>query len=154
MTFKYYWEDFKVGETVVLGERSLSKDEIIAFANEFDPQPFHVDEQAAKESIYGGLIASGWHTCAIAMRMMCDAYLLESASLGSPGVDQVRWLKPVRPGDRLRAQRTILESRSSSSRPELGIVKALWEVFNQRGEKVLSMEGINMFRRREPANPS
>jgi acyl dehydratase len=147
--FKYYWEDFKVGEVHQIGEKRIDKDEIIAFAKQFDPQPFHVDEAAAKDSTFGGLIASGWHTCALVMRMMCDSYLLDSASLGSPGVDNVKWIKPVRPGDTIRAQRTVLEVRISKSKPGVGIVKNIWEVFNQNGELVMTMEGYSMFRRRE-----
>jgi len=147
---KYYWEDFKPGDTFPMGERAMDRDEMMAFARQFDPQPFHVDEAAAKRSMYGGLIASGWHTVAIVMRMMCDSYLNQSASLGSPGVDNVRWLKPVRPGDTIRAQRTVLESRASQSRPEMGLVKTRWEVFNQDGELVMTMEGTGMFQRRSP----
>jgi acyl dehydratase len=147
---KYYWEDFKPGDTFPMGERVMDRDEMMAFARQFDPQPFHIDEAAAKGSMYGGLIASGWHTVALVMRMMCDAYLNQSASLGSPGVDNVRWLKPVRPGDTIRAQRTVLESRASQSRPEMGLVKTRWEVFNQDGELVMTMEGHGMFQRRTP----
>lgn len=147
---KYYWEDFKPGDTFPMGERAMDRGEMMAFARQFDPQPFHVDEAAAKRSMYGGLIASGWHTVAIVMRMMCDSYLNQSASLGSPGVDNVRWLKPVRPGDTIRAQRTVLESRASQSRPEMGLVKTRWEVFNQDGELVMTMEGTGMFQRRSP----
>ena len=150
MAFKYYWEDFKVGERVVLGNKTITEDEIIGFAKEFDPQPFHVDKTKAEQSFFGGIIASGWHTCSIAMRMMCDAYLNESASIGSPGVENVRWLKPVRPGDALRGERVILESRASSSKPDIGIVKSRWEMFNQHDEMVMSMEGISMFLRRTP----
>jgi acyl dehydratase len=146
---KFYWEDFKVGETAPLGERTLSKEEIIAYAKQYDPQPFHVDEEAGKQSLFGGLVASGWHTCAVGMRLMCDSYLLDSAGLGSPGLENLRWLRPVRPGDTLRMQRTVLESRPSSSRPDVGIVKMRWEMHNQRGEQVLSMEGAQMFRRRD-----
>ena len=149
-----YWEDFKVGEVEQIGGKKVERDEVIAFAKQFDPQPFHVDETAAKDSMYGGLIASGWHTCAMVMRMMCDAYMLQSASVGSPGIDNLKWLKPVRPGDTLRAQRTTLESRTSKSRPEIGIVSNLWEVFNQEGEMVMSMQGYGMFRRRNPGSPT
>lgn len=145
-----YWEDFKLGEVEQIGERRVDQDEVVAFARQFDPQPFHVDETAAKASMYGGLIASGWHTCSMVMRMMCDAYLLDSASLGSPGIDKLKWLKPVRPGDTLRARRTTLEIRASKSKPDVGIVSNLWEVFNQKGELVMSMEGYGMFRRRNP----
>jgi len=147
---KYFWEDIKTGERENIGSVLVDKDEVIEFATRYDPQPFHVDEQAAKRSIYGGLIASGWHTCAMVMRLMCDAYLLESASLGSPGLENVRWLKPVRPGDTLTAYRTTLETRVSSSRPDRGIVKTLWEVENQKGELVLTMSGVNFFLKREP----
>jgi acyl dehydratase len=154
LTFKYYWEDFKVGEVHQIGEKRVDKDEIFAFAKQFDPQPFHVDEAAAKASIYGGLIASGWHTVALVMRMMCDAYMLDSASLGSPGIDNLKWLKPVRPGDTIRAQRTTLEVRASASRPDMGLVKTHWEVFNQNGERVMTMEGYGMFRRRDPGSPA
>ena len=150
MSFKYYWEDFPVGKVMDLGTRHVTREEIIEFASRFDPQPFHVNEEAAKASIYGGLIASGWHTVSMTMRLMCDGYLLESASLGSPGVDQVRWLKPVRPGDTLTARMTVLESRASASKPDRGTSKSLWEVFNQNGELVMTMEGMGMFRRREP----
>lgn len=146
--YKFYWEDFKVGETHQIGEKRVDKGDIIAFAKQFDPQPFHVDEAAAKASLYGGLIASGWHTVALVMRMMCDSYMLDAASLGSPGIDNLKWLMPVRPGDTIRAQRTTLEVRASASRPEMGLVKTRWEVFNQNGEQVMTMEGYGMFRRR------
>jgi acyl dehydratase len=145
----YYWEDFKVGDTSWLGEKVVDKEETIAFATAYDPQPFHIDEAAAKESFFGGLIASGWHTCAMVMRMMVDSYLRDSASLGSPGVENVRWLKPVRPGDTIRAQRRVLETRASQTKPRIGIVKHRWEVFNQHDELVMSMEGYGMFERRD-----
>jgi acyl dehydratase len=147
-----YWEDFKVGEVEQIGAKRVDRDEIIAFAAQFDPQPFHVDEAAAKRSMYGGLIASGWHTCAMVMRMMCDTYMLRSASVGSPGIDNLKWLKPVRPGDIISARRTTLETRASKSRPDIGIVNNLWEVFNQEGEMVMSMQGFGMFRRRNPGS--
>ena len=121
------------------------------FARQFDPQPFHVDEEAARHSMFGGLIASGWHTCALAMRMMCDAYLLEAASLGSPGVENLRWLKPVRPGDVLRVRTTVLEARPMESKPHIGLVRNRWDVFNQKDETVMQMEGYGMFRRRQAA---
>lgn len=146
-----HWEDFKVGEVEQIGGRKVEREEVIDFARRFDPQPFHVDEAAAAQSMYGGLIASGWHTCALVMRMMCDAYLLKSASVGSPGIENLKWLKPVRPGDTIRAQRTTLDSRTSKSRPDIGIVRNLWEVFNQHGELVMTMEGYGMFKRRDAA---
>lgn len=140
-----HFEDFVVGETHEMGRRLVDRDEVVAFATAFDPQPFHVDEAAAQASFFGGLIASGWHTCAMVMRMMCDDYLLDAASLGSPGVDNIRWLKPVRPGDTIRAVRTVLEARVSKSKPGMGLVKSRWEVFNQHDEPVMTMEGMGMF---------
>ena len=153
MSYKHYWEDFKVGERVRLGSKRVTREEIVEFATRYDPQPFHVDEAAARNSIYGGLIASGWHTGAMVMRMMCDAYLLEAASMGSPGLDSLKWLKPVRPDDRITTYRTTLESRGSRSRPEMGIVKFFWEVLNQDDELVMSMEGYELFARRDPGEP-
>jgi acyl dehydratase len=129
----------------------VSREAVLEFARQFDPQPFHVDEEAARASLFGGLCASGWHTCAMAMRMMCDAYLLESASLGSPGIDQLRWLKPVFPGDVLSLRMEVLETRPMASKPQVGLVKSRWEMHNQHGEPVLTMEGWCMFRRRHGA---
>lgn len=143
-----WWEDFKVGDSADIGSHRFTEDEIIAFARQFDPQPFHTDPQAAARSAFGGLIASGWHTCAIAMRLIVENYVNRAASLGSPGVDAIRWLKPVRPGDTLSYRRIVLESRASASRPGVGLVKQRWEARNQRGELVLSMEGWGMFGRR------
>ena len=149
MAIDLYWEDFKVGDTASIGERLVDRDEVIAFATAYDPQPFHIDEAAAEQSMFKGLIASGWHTVAMTMRMMCDAYLNRSASLGSPGVDNVRWLKPVRPGDTISGRRVVLETRASQSRPDMGVVKMRWEISNQKGELVMTMEGYGMFKRRE-----
>lgn len=149
--FKYYWEDFPVGRVREVGGITVSREDIIAFARQFDPQPFHVDEEAARRSMFGGLIASGWHTCALAMRMICDAYLLDTASAGSPGVENVRWLKPVRPGDTLRLRLEVIEARPLESKPGLGLVRNRWEMSNQHGETVLRMEGSGMIRRRETA---
>lgn len=145
---KYYWEDFPVGSVTEFGGITVSKEDIMRFAREFDPQPFHLDEDAAKHSMFGGLIASGWHTCGLAMRMMCDAYLLQAASLGSPGVDNIRWLKPVRPGDTLRVRCVVLEARPLESKPHVGLVRNRWEVLNQHDEEVMQMEGYGMFKRR------
>ncbi len=143
-----YWEDFPVGNVREFGHQLVSAEDIVRFATEFDPQPFHLDDEAAKSSLFKGLCASGWHTCAMAMRMMCDDNLLKSASLGSPGIDNLRWLKPVRPGDILRMRLTVLEARPMESRPTVGLVKSRWEVINQHGDNVLTMEGKGMFRRR------
>jgi acyl dehydratase len=143
-----YFEDFPPGDVRESPGRTVTREEIVAFAREFDPQPFHTDEAAAARTIYGGLIASGWHTIAIYMRLMWDAYLKDTASLGSPGVDEVRWLKPVRPGDTLRVRFTVLEALPSRSKPDRGIVRSLSEVFNQHGEVVMTLRGLGMFGRR------
>jgi acyl dehydratase len=146
--FKYYFEDFHVGMAIERPGPTLTREDVLEFGRRYDPQPFHADEEAAKRSIYGGLIASGWHTVSLAMRMICDAYLLDAASLGSPGVNQVRWLKPVRPGDTLRLCMSVLEAKPSTSKPDRGTVLHRWEVFNQKDEAVMNMEGYGMFRRR------
>lgn len=148
---KYYWEDLTAGSVRDMGTVTVSADEIKDFAGQFDPQPFHLDEDAARSSVFGGLCASGWHTCSLAMRLTVENFLTESASMGSPGVENVRWLKPVYPGDTLRLTHTIVESRPLRSRPDTGLVRARWEMFNQNGEKVFQMEGYGMFGRRQPA---
>ena len=148
---KLYWEDFLVGSVAEFGPRLVTREEIIAFAAEFDPQPMHMDEDFARATMLGGLAASGWHTCAIGMRMIADGFITNSESIGSPGVDEVRWLKPVRPGDRLTLRRTILETRPLASRPEWGLVRFRFELFNQAGEKMMIQENVNFFGRREPA---
>ncbi len=142
------FEDFAVGQVLGGGTHTVSAEEIVAFATRFDPQPFHVDAEAAKSSIYGGLIASGWHTVSIAMRLACDAYIVDSLSGGSPGVDQIRWLKPVRPGDTLRAEFAVVAVRPSASKPDRGTVTTEWRMTNQRGEQVMRMQGIGIFLRR------
>lgn len=126
----------------------VTREAVLAFAGQFDPQPFHLDEAAAEASLFGRLAASGWHTCAMAMRMMCDEYLLDAASLGSPGLENLRWLKPVHPGDTLHMRMDVLEARPMNSKPTVGLVKSRWEVRNQHDEPVLTMEGWGMFRRR------
>ena len=145
-----HWEDFPVGRVRETDRVTLTKEEIVGFARQFDPQPFHVDEEAARHSPYGGLIASGWHTCSLAMRLYYDAVLRHAASMGSPGVEKVRWLQPVRPGDTLRVRVEVLEARTSESKPHLGLVRSAWQVLNQRDEAVMVMEGWGMFRRRAP----
>jgi len=143
-----YGEDFRVGETVVMGNHTFTAEEIIEFARQFDPQPFHIDPQAAAQSAFGGLIASGWHTCAVCMRLNCETYINRSHSLGSPGLDNIRWTKPVRPGDTITYRRTVLEARASQSRPGMGLLRSRTEAINQAGELVMSMEGWGMFGRR------
>ena len=143
-----YWEDFREGDVREFGRVVVKREDIVRFAAEFDPQPFHVDETAAQDTMFGGLIASGWHTASMAMRMMCDAYLLKSASLGSPGLEDLKWLQPVRPGDTLHMRLAVLESRTLQSKPGVGLVKIRHEVVNQHGQTVMEMQGYGMFRRR------
>lgn len=142
---KYYFEDMAVGATVDLGKRSVSEEEILRFAREFDPQPFHVDPEAAGQSIFEGLIASGWHTCSITMRLLVDGLLSNSSSLGSPGIEQIRWVKPVRPGDTLHAVLTVQEVRMSQSKPGRGTARMHIDVTNQADELVMWMESFGMF---------
>ena len=115
MSILYYWEDFPVGQVREFGAMPVTEEAVVDFAGRYDPQPFHLDPEAARHSLFGALCASGWHTCAMAMRLMCDAYLLESASLGSPGVDNLRWLKPVFPGDTLSLRMEVLAARPMAS---------------------------------------
>ncbi len=143
-----YFEDFAPGQVLELGSRTISRESMLAFAREFDPQPFHVDEEAARRSIYGGLLASGWHTCSLWMRILCDGLLTDTASLGSPGIDELRWLKPVRPGDTLSVRMTILEAIPSRSKPDRGLLRSLTEMRNQHGEVVLTARGLSLLGRR------
>jgi acyl dehydratase len=145
---KWYFEDFEVGKTINVGSYTVTEEEIIAFAKQFDPQPFHVDKNAAEQSIYGGIIASGWHTCSMMMRLMVDNFLRESSSQGSPGMDEIRWLKPVRGGDTLTVTSTALELRPSTSKPDRGIVDIAWEAKNQHGELVARIKAMGLFKRR------
>ena len=148
---KYYWEDLAAGTVRDLGTVTISAQEIKDFARQFDPQPFHVDEDAARHSIFGALCASGWHTCALAMKLTVENFLHEAASMGSPGLESLRWLKPVYSGDTLRLKQSVVESRALRSRPDIGLVRSRWEMFNQGGDKVMQMEGYGMFRRRHRA---
>ena len=144
-----YFEDFRVGEVLTLGSRTVSEAEIMDFARQFDPQPFHTDPERAKASVFGGLIASGWHTASLYMRLLCDGFIAKIAeSLGSPGVDKVEWLKPVRPGDTLTGRVTILELTPSRSRPDRGTIRTLGEMLNQKGEVVMTIRGVGFFGRR------
>jgi acyl dehydratase len=143
-----WWEDFRVGDSTEMGRHTFTEDEILSFGREFDPQPFHTDPAAAGETVFGGLIASGWHTCSVGMRLMVQSYLARTVSLGSPGIDDIRWLKPVRPGDTLVYRRTVVEARASTTRKGVGLVKHRWEAVNQHGELVLTMEGWGLFGRK------
>lgn len=143
-----YFEDIEAGTTYELGSHTFTREEIVAFARSFDPQPFHLDEAAAAESPFGGLIASGWHTAAIWMRLYVDSLLAGAASMGSPGVEQLRWLRPVRPGDTVRASLTVLEATPSSVRPDRGTILFDAALESVDGEPVLTMRGRGYFARR------
>jgi acyl dehydratase len=143
-----YWDDYEVGQKFDLGSTSFTADEIVGFARQYDPQSFHVDAAAAGLSMFGGLIASGWHVTAKLMRLFVDNYVDQRTALGSPGVDEVRWLKPVRPGDTLSAWVECAGKVPSKSRPEMGIIREQWGATNQKGELVMTLKGTNMVRRR------
>jgi acyl dehydratase len=145
-----YLEDYVSGAVHEFDGIVVEQDEVIAFAKRFDPQPFHTDPAAATQSAFGGLIASGWHTASLMMRLFVDHYLSHVASLGSPGVDQLRWLKPVRPGDRLVLRVTVHEVKRSRSKPDRGILHSHIEVLNQHSEVVMTMKALNMLLYRGP----
>jgi acyl dehydratase len=141
-----YFEDYALGSTYECGTVNIDEADIINFGKEFDPQPFHVDPQAAARGPFGGLIASGWHTAAVTMRLLVENYLPAGASLGGAGADEIRWPYPVRPGDTLRVRATVVESRRSLSRPDRGIIKTLAETANQDGRTVMRCTAINFLR--------
>ncbi len=145
------WEDFSVGSVREFGAMPVTRKAVLAFATEFDPQPFHLDDAAAEASLFGKLSASGWHTCAMTMRMTCDAVLLRSTSLGSPGLENIRWHEPVYPGDVLSVRLSTIDARPMASRATVGLVLSKWETLNQHGKVVLSMQGWGMFGRRAQA---
>jgi acyl dehydratase len=147
-TDKWYFEDFIPSKVIELGNRTVTEDEIISFATQFDPQSFHVDKEAAADSIFGGVIASGWHTCSMIMRMVVDGFLKNSSSMGSPGVDEIRWILPVRPGDTLTITAETLDSRPSTSKPDRGVLITMWRATNQDGKLVCTIKGMGMFGRR------
>jgi len=141
-----YFEDYRVGEQVEFGSYRMTEEQIVAFARDFDPQPFHVDKDAARQSVYGGLVASGWHTASAMMRMMVDHFISPKTSMGSPGMDEIRWLKPVRPGDTLRVRVTVLSAKQSTNKPDRGVIDQRVEVINQHGDVVMASKGIGMYR--------
>jgi acyl dehydratase len=143
-----YFEDFRPGQTVELGSRTVTEEEIVAFARQWDPQPFHIDAEAARDSVFGGLVASGWHTGAMWMRLYVDSLLDNTASHGSPGVEELRWLAPVRPGDTLTGRLEVLEAVPSERRPDRGTVRIRAEMVNQDGVTVMSMTTRGHFGRR------
>ncbi len=148
---KWAFEDLHEGASIELGTKQVTAAEIIEFASEFDFQPMHLDEEAGKASILGGLSASGWHTCCMLMRLLCDGFLLDSTSQGAPGIEFARWKKPVLAGDTLTAKSTVISRRRSASKPLLGFVTVLNEVKNQKGEIVLQLQNTGMFLARSAA---
>ncbi len=146
---KHYWEDFQPGDIAIYGPRHVSREEIVAFAAEFDPQPMHLDEAAASATLLGGLAASGWHVSSLIMRMMADGFILDSSSMGGPGVEEMQWLSPLRPGTNIRLRATVLESRASKSRPEMGLTKIRYEMLDDAETLIATMVATAMFGRRE-----
>jgi len=146
-----YFEDFQVGQVHELGTYVVSREEILAFARQYDPQPFHLDEEAGRQSIYGSIIASGWHTAAICHRLLVESLLQDSSSMGSPGLDELRWLLPVKPGDTLSVRIEVLATTPSRSKADRGSLKTRMEVRNQRGEVVMTESATVLFRRRPEA---
>jgi acyl dehydratase len=146
-----HFEDFVVGDTVSAGRLTVSQDDLLSYAKRFDAQDFHTDPEAAKASFVGELIASGWHSCSLLMRLIAETFILDSAGMGAPGIDEVKWLRPVLPGDTLAARRTVLESKASRSRPEMGLVRFRFELLNQHAQPVLEQTNWIMFARRGAA---
>jgi len=139
-----WFEDYVVGTTAEHGTVRVDEDELVDFGRRFDPQPFHVDREAAAATPFGGLIASGWHTCALLMRLFAQEYLSPVSSLGSPGVDELRWIRPVRPGDELMLRTTVVEARRSRSKPDRGLVRTRAELTDPAGDVVLSLTAMNL----------
>lgn len=147
-----FFEDYPLGGVFEFGARKVEEHEMIEFANQFDPQDFHIDPAAARKTVFGGLIASGWHTGSLTMRLYADYYLSKVASLASPGLDELRWIKPVRPGDTLSVRVTVEEARRSRSKPDRGILRSFIETLNQDRDVVMSMRAVNLLRCRSEAN--
>jgi acyl dehydratase len=145
---RLHWEDFAPGQVTACGSRLVTRAEIVAFAAEYDPQPMHLDEQAARATLPGGLVASGWHSCCLLMRMLSDSLLGEASFIGAPGIEEVKWLAPVRPGERIEARATVLATRPSRSLPDVGFVKFRFELVGASGQPVMSLIVSPMFARR------
>ena len=149
-----YYEDLEVGTTSKFGRYDVNRDEVIEFAQKYDPQPFHLDDEAAAQTHFGRLSASGWHTCAMTMAMLVENMKTSrQAGLGSPGMDNLRWVKPVYPGDQLRVETTIIEKRRSKNRPEMGLFKSDLVIFNQNDEPVMTMRSNGLIKVRNPEAP-
>lgn len=138
--------EFRPGQVIEAGPHAVTEEEVLGFARQWDPQWFHTDPEAAAEGVFGGLIASGWHTCAIAMRLVVQAALHDSESFASPGIDRIRWSRPVRPADRLRLRAEVIEARRSDSKAHLGILRWRWQLFNQHDVQVLDAMVTSLFR--------
>jgi len=149
MIDKRYFEDFKTGDVAVFGPRHVTREEIVAFAAEFDPQPMHLDEAVAAATLLGGLGGSGWHSCSLLMRMIADGFIVNSSSMGSPGVEEVRWIKPLRPGANLRVRMKVLETRASKSRPDMGLIRLAFEMVDDADTLLTTMTTTLMMGRRE-----
>jgi acyl dehydratase len=145
---RLYFEDFVPGARDSFGAHLVTREDIVAFASAYDPQPMHLDEAAAAKTMLGGLAASGWHSCAMLMRLIADGFVNDSAGMGAPGIEEVKWLKPVRPGDQLRVQSLVLDSRASVSKPDRGFVRFRFELLNQKDEVVLEQTNLIIFGRR------
>lgn len=145
-----YYEDYEIGDTREFGERTVSKEEIIEFAEKYDPQPFHTDEEAAKDTMFNGLAASGWHTAAICMRMFVE-HMIDDASQGARGVDELRWIKPVRPGDTLTAESEVVDKYPDEDNPYIGYVDSRLTAYNQDDEPVISWIGLGIIKREAAA---
>ena len=146
-----FFEDLEVGTKSSFGHYEVTREEVLEFASKYDPQPFHLDDEAAAQTYFGRLSASGWHTCAMTMRMMVEQLMSQKvASLGSPGIDELRWLKPVYPGDTLRVEAELIEKRQSKSKPHMGFTKSRQATFNQHDERVMTMIGNSIIRVRDP----
>jgi acyl dehydratase len=150
MTALLHFEDFQVGQVFPLPPYRVTREDVLDYAREFDPQDFHLDEEVGNASVLGGLAASGWHNCAMMMRMICDGYLNRSAGMGSPGLSEVKWLKPVFAGETLTGTMTVLSRRVSKSRPEMGILECRWIMTNEQGETKMEQTGVNFMRVRQP----
>jgi len=144
----YYWEDFFKGQIIECGTMTISESQILEFASEYDPQRFHVSKTEAENTIFNGLIASGWQTGSFMMRMVCDSFMTNSSSIGSPGLESLKWIKPVRPGDTLKTVVEVLETRPLNSKPHLGMILSRWSCYNQKEELTTTLEAWNMFEKR------
>jgi acyl dehydratase len=149
---KLYFEDFQPGAVAIYGPRLVTREEIVAFAAEFDPQPMHLDEAAGRGTMLGGLGASGWHMCCLFMRVIADGFIVNSSSMGGPGIDELRWLKPLRPGTRIRVRARVIGTRASKSRPEVGLVTSAYEMLDEADVSLMTLTATQMFGRRQAAS--